>query len=171
MAQPFAEAGAEQDRYVASLADDNGMKGAGAKPPIATHPAFPFIVALWFAALLGLGSLMVPVPLVESLTVATGLASIVPATAPPLGFTARALMAIAFAGGGALAGLVIARQVARAQRVEPVRRTNPVAADRTAVDRRPISAHDELGDDGLDGVSKLTNPLGQIGRASCRERV
>ena len=35
-----------------------------AKAPISTHPAFPAIVALWFAALLGLGSLVLPVALI-----------------------------------------------------------------------------------------------------------
>ncbi len=143
---------------MASLADDNGMNGTAAKPPIAAHPAFPFIVALWFAALLGLGSLVVPVPLIESFTVATGLAAIVPPTAPPLGFTARALMALAFGAGGALAGLVIARQIAKAHQAPPARRISPPGI---VADRRPISAHDELGDEGLDGRPQLTQPRGR----------
>ena len=135
---------------MASLANDMRVQGKPAKAPLATHPAFPFIVALWFAALLGLGSLVVPVPLIEQISVATGIASIVPAAAPPLGFTARALMALAFTFGGAMAGLLIARQVAKAHRDEPAARTVAAA---TTTDRKPIFAHAELGDEGLDGRS------------------
>lgn len=131
---------------MASLADEKGMNGGPARAPISMHPAFPFIVALWFAALLGIGSLVVPVALVEQLSVASGLASIFPPATPPLGFTARALMALTFTAGGALAGLAIARQVAKAHRSEPVSRFagSPVL-------RTPISAIDELGSEGLDG--------------------
>ena len=32
------------------------FEGEAAKPPISLHPAFPAIVALWFAALLGIGT-------------------------------------------------------------------------------------------------------------------
>jgi hypothetical protein len=138
--------GEGQDVHVASLADDKGMSGGPARAPISMHPAFPFIVALWFAALLGIGSLVVPVALVEQLSVASGLAAMFPPAAPPLGFTARALMALAFTLGGAMAGLVIARQVAKAHRAEPRSRFAGAAVLRT-----PISAIDELGNEGLDG--------------------
>ena len=37
------------------------------KAPISAHPLFPAIVALWFAALLGVGSLVLPVVLFEKL--------------------------------------------------------------------------------------------------------
>ena len=114
-----------------------------AKAPLAAHPAFPFIVALWFAALLGLGSLVVPVPVIERIVVATGIAGIVPAATPPLGFTARALMALAFTFGGAMAGLLIARQVAKANNAAPVTR---MRTPLTNADRKPIFAHAELGE-------------------------
>lgn len=121
------------------------------KPPISQHPAFPAIVALWFAALLGMGSLILPVTLFENLVAATGLHTVVTAAEPPLGVAARILIALVGAGLGALAGLYIARKVTAAQAAPrfmpvPVRR-EPRSA-RPA--KRPISAHEELGADGFD---------------------
>lgn len=101
------------------------------KAPISRHPAFPAIVALWFAALLGVGSLVVPVALFEKLIVATGLPSAIPSAQPPLDIGARILIALVGAGLGVIAGLYIARQVANAQDARP--------------SRRPISAREELG--------------------------
>ncbi|MES2700983.1 MAG: hypothetical protein V4647_15335 [Pseudomonadota bacterium] len=134
---------------MASIAHDSDRSnGAGSgKSPISTHPAFPFIVALWFAALLGIGSLVVPVQVVEQIILTTGLSSIIPQAAPPLGFTATALIALTCTVAGGLAGLLIARKVAQAHRAPaPARFSSTVAAA-----RRPISAHDELGEDGFDG--------------------
>ncbi len=116
-----------------------------AKPPISAHPAFPAIVALWFAALLGLGSLVLPPILLERFAAATGLASLAPAFAPPLGFTARALLALAAALVGVGLGLSIARRVARG----PMPEREDRAAKLTAGLRRPISVHDELGGEGV----------------------
>jgi hypothetical protein len=104
-------------------------------------------VGLWFAALLGIGSLVVPVPLIERLVEMTGLAAIVPQTAPPLGFTARALIALTCSVGGGLTGLLIARKVGQAHHD----RINPRKDRGRAAARRPISAHDELGAEGFDG--------------------
>ncbi|MXO70353.1 hypothetical protein [Alteraurantiacibacter buctensis] len=135
---------------MASLAQDriSGPAGPGkaARTPLSAHPAFPFIVALWFAALLGIGSLVVPVPVIERLVELTGLSSVVPQTAPPLGFTARALIALACTAGGGLFGLLLARKVAQAHRAPAPRKDRGQAAA-----RRPISAHDELGEEGFDG--------------------
>lgn len=147
---------------MASLADEKRVKGKAAKPPISTHPAFPFIVALWFAALLGIGSLVVPVPLIERISVASGLASILPPAAPPLGFTARLLIALAFTVGGGLLGLFIARKVAAVHRAEPAlrRAAKPVAETASAPAMPPpISALDELGSEGLDGRHLTGAPL------------
>src|SRR5690606_15272615 len=121
------------------------------KPPISQHPAFPAIVALWFAALLGIGSLVLPVALFESLVIATGLHTVVSVAEPPLGVAARILIALVGAGLGALAGLYIARKVTAAQAAPrfvpvPVRR-EPKSAEPA---KRPISAHEELGADGFD---------------------
>lgn len=76
--------------------------------PIVSHRLFPVIVALWFAALLGIGSFVVPPALLERLVGATGLPALLPAAAPPLGFTARAMVALTMTGIGALAGLLLA---------------------------------------------------------------
>lgn len=121
-----------------SLALNNGTarpKNPGAKPPITASPAFRWVVAIWFAALLGVGSLIVPVVLLERASTATGLASILPQAAPPLGFTARALIAGIGTLGGAMLGLVLTRLITRE------RKPRPAAASW----RRPLSASEDLG--------------------------
>lgn len=84
--------------------------------PLSSHPAFPVLVALWFAALLGAGTFVLPATIFESAASATGLADIVPAAQPPLGNTARLAITIAAAVLGALIGLFVAWQVRRASR-------------------------------------------------------
>lgn len=83
--------------------------------PFTAHPAFPAIVALWFAALLGLGTFVVPPANFEGLVVGTGLASVIPAAAPPLGDTARLAISAIAAVLGALLGLAIAVRIRRDQ--------------------------------------------------------
>lgn len=122
-----------------------GGSGNRSKAPISLHPAFPAIVALWFAALLGLGSMVVPVVLLESIVTATGLSAIIPGAEPPLGFTARGLIALLAAASGAVAGLLLARKVAAAHAPAPVRRFGRKDADAP----RPIQALEELPEDGL----------------------
>ena len=119
--------------------------------PISKHPAFPAIVALWFAALLGIGSLVLPVSLFEAAIAASGIAGVLPAAEPPLGVSARILIALVGAAVGVIAGLVIARKVAGAQgRATPAPRKTPLAADDTPFAKRPISAHEELWSEGFD---------------------
>jgi len=89
--------------------------------PISRHPLFPAIVALWFAALFGLGSLMVSPALIERIVSATGLAKLLPMAAPPLGATARILFALALTGLGGLVGLVAGRRVAQTAEEAPAR--------------------------------------------------
>jgi hypothetical protein len=123
-------------------------KRTAAQTPVSAHPAFPAIVALWFAALLGLGSLVLPIALFEFWSEASGLAALVAAAKPPLGLAARLVIAIAAAGLGALAGVAIARQVIAGHRP---RSTPPVASPSQPESvKRPIRAHDELGEDGFD---------------------
>lgn len=124
--------------------DSNRAKGPH-RPPLSSHPAFPAIVALWFAALLGLGTLVLPTILLERLAVATGLASLVPAASPPLGFTARAVIALAAAVSGAVSGAAIARRVARAQQGEG----EPRFVWTPGGSPRPLSVRDELGGEGV----------------------
>jgi hypothetical protein len=131
---------------VATIAETYSVRRASAKAPFSTHPAFPVVVALWFAALLGLGSLALPAALLEGLVALTGLAALIPSAAPPLGFTAHAGIAIAAAIVGAPIGLLLARKVAEAHAAEP---QLPQVAFDEARKCRPILAHDELGEEGL----------------------
>lgn len=89
---------------------DNSVTGAGSRS-ITSHPIFPAIVALWFTVLLGIGSLLLPVVLFERLLEISGLASLVPAVAPPFGITARLVIAIACGIAGAALGRSVARRV------------------------------------------------------------
>lgn len=119
---------------------------ADSRPPVSLHPAFPAIVALWFAALLGLGSMVLPVAALESFVTTTGLSAIIPGAEPPLGFTARGLIALAAAGCGALAGLALARRVAQSHRPRGGNRLTRITGSSAP---RPINAHEELGGEGL----------------------
>ncbi|MFN6933987.1 MAG: hypothetical protein ACK4NZ_02415 [Tsuneonella sp.] len=109
-------------------------------------------MALWFAALLGIGSLVLPVTSFERLAEASGLSSVVVAAQAPLGVTARVFIALAAAAIGALAGLAVARRVAAATHAP--RSDTPFDVDtaepEVAVAKRPISAHAEFGFAGFD---------------------
>lgn len=94
--------------------------------PLTAHPAFPVIVALWFAALLGLGTFVVPPANFEGLVVGTGLDQWLPAAAPPLGDTAQLAISTLAALLGALLGLAIA---ARIRRVQDEPQTRSAAAE------------------------------------------
>ncbi len=127
------------------MALDSQYEGEAAKPPISVHPAFPAIVALWFAALLGIGSLVLPAALLDRLVSVTGLASLIPAASPPLGMTARSIIAFAGALAGAGLGIAIARRVAQAH--QPMDESRPTKL--AGGSRRPISVHEELGGEGV----------------------
>lgn len=86
--------------------------------PITNHQLFPAVVALWFGALFGLGSLAVRPSLLERLVLASQIDLVVPAAAPPLGVTARVMVALSLTALGAIMGFVIARRIARAKPVE-----------------------------------------------------
>lgn len=131
----------------------SSKSGSGAQAPISTHPVFPAIVALWFAALFGIGSLVLPIALYENLVAATGIGSFFPAAQPPLGVTARIAIALGAALFGVLCGLYLARKVVESQAVQPVRQRSFGEANSASPHepaRRPISAMDELGAERLD---------------------
>lgn len=130
--------------------------------PISSHPLFPAVVALWFGALFGLGSLAIRPTLIEGLVLKTGVDLIVPAAAPPLGVTARILIALVMASAGAAIGAVLALRINR-PKVEVRERKRNAASPGAAAEaeaalwnsrdvfsdgpaRRPISAHEELGE-------------------------
>lgn len=128
--------------------------GAGARDEaraaISRHPAFPAIVATWFATLLGVGSMVLPAVLLERAVESTGIATLIPAAAAPLSLTARGLIALVSAVTGAFAGHAIARRVSGAHGGAT---SDSGLAPRT---RRPISVTEDLGDDILvDGMGLL----------------
>lgn len=90
---------------------------APARQPLTRHPLFPAIVALWFGALFGLGSLAIRPSLIEALVLKTKLDLIVPAASPPLGITARILLALALAVFGAAIGIMLGRLIGRPKKV------------------------------------------------------
>src|SRR5687768_5460637 len=104
------------------MAFDSPYEEEAVQPPLSLHPAFPAIVALWFAALLGVGSLVLPAVLLYRVVTLTGITSLIPAAAPPLGLTARSLIALVGALAGSGLGVSLARRVARSHQPEPVSR-------------------------------------------------
>lgn len=136
--------------------EDNST-GSG-KPPVSAHPAFPAIVALWFAALLGIGTLIVPVQLIEQLVTMTGISSLISSAAPPLGFTARAAIALAATILGAGLGLVAARRLV-------ARGTSSFASGRKDKGMRALNPADDLDDDFLsDDLPPLRETSAPLGR-------
>lgn len=83
------------------------------RQPITSHQLFPAVVGLWFGALFGLGSLAVRPSLIEDMVLSTRIDLIIPAAAPPLGITARIMLALVMAVLGAIIGVVLARRLAR----------------------------------------------------------
>jgi len=100
------------------------------------------MVAVWFAALLGIVCFLLPVALVETAVSAARVADYVPAAAAPLGQTARVALSIVAACAGGLIGFVLARIIAQP------------AAGRSVNARIEtqyfISAHEQLGEEGFD---------------------
>ncbi|MFT4057758.1 MAG: hypothetical protein QM681_24880, partial [Novosphingobium sp.] len=88
---------------------ENAGGGTGGQP-ITRHPLFPAIVALWFGALAGLGSVIVSSSTIEGLVLALGIDKVIPMAAPPLGTTMRILLALGMTGLGAAIGGLIARR-------------------------------------------------------------
>lgn len=140
----------------------------GGQPPISSHPAFPAIVALWFAALFGIGTLVLPNILIEKAVDAVGLAAVIPAAAPPIGFTAKLTLAIGAAIVGILAGLFVARKIVASQSaVEPSRAAEHSAREEIeAPVKRPIVATEELGEEGLGRADDddLDEPIASAGK-------
>ena len=91
------------------------------QPSIVTHRWFPKVIGLWFAALFGLCSLALAPGMLEAVVTTLGIDRIVPAAAPPLGQTARLLLAMGMAGVGEIVGLVIGARLAASRRPQAVR--------------------------------------------------
>jgi hypothetical protein len=121
------------------LSTQNGTT-AHSKTPISSHPLFPAIVALWFGALFGLGSLAVRPSLIESLVISSQIDVLVPMAAPPLGMTARILLALFMAMLGIGAGAAIARRIARPRPVARSRRRTATGIVNKAEERKAAFA-------------------------------
>lgn len=118
------------------------------RKPITANPLFPLVTALWLATFLGLGSFAIAPALLEGPVVALGIPALVPAAAPPLGFTARVLFAVVMMGVGAIAGYGIGRILGREKVIAPVRTRGfgkAASAASTFESRRPINAAEDLG--------------------------
>lgn len=88
------------------------MTATKRKPkPITAHPLFPVVTALWFATFFGLGSFAVAPAVLEGPVVALGLPALIPAAAPPLGFTARVMLALAMLIAGGVTGYLVGRRL------------------------------------------------------------
>ncbi|MDB5725916.1 MAG: hypothetical protein JWQ16_2670 [Novosphingobium sp.] len=109
-----------EDRTTAT----NARRG---RQSVTWHPLFPAFVAVWFGALFGLGTLAVPVLLIERMVVASGIDRLVSAAAPPLGTNARILIALAMAILGGVIGAVIGHVLARSKPAARARRAAAAA--------------------------------------------
>jgi hypothetical protein len=130
---------------------DNTRTNPAAQRSITSHPLFPVIVVLWCGALFGMASLAIRTEWIEGAVVAAGVDGVVPMAAPPLGKTARILIALLAIGLGSLVGLLVMRRVSNAQAAAPapVRRRNSAPTVEAAAS--PVSlfggARREEGDD------------------------
>ena len=148
--------------------------------PISAHPLFPAVVALWFGALFGLGSLAVRPSLLENLVLQSHIDLVIPAAAPPLGITARILLALVMAALGAVLGILLSRRLTRpSTEVHERKRGAKDLASETprvrsrdahpdAPARRPISAHEELG--GEPALASEQAPAAAPGMLATRRR-
>lgn len=130
--------------------------------PLASHPAFRYMVALWFAALLGFGTYVMPAGVFERAVDATGLAGILPAAAPPLGETARLLISAVAAVLGALLGLFVASRAGSAEHIETDSEAEEIvlpdpepAPARVEGRRRPLLVREALAEDFADAPERV----------------
>jgi len=132
---------------------------------ITHHPLFATVVPVWLAATFALSTLAVRGELIEQIVLSARLDLILPMATPPLGTTARLLLAVAFGLVGALLGWAAVRvlaphqafsqtawQQARREKTgesAPLRRRSADAHPDFPA-RQPIQAHAELGAHGFD---------------------
>lgn len=119
------------------LAEDR--KPARGKTPVTWHPLFPAMLAVWFGALFGLGILAVRATLLEAVVLSFGIDGLIPAAAPPLGATARILLALAFALTGGVIGGAIGLLMARSRPDNVARRAEAAAAREAKQGERAVA--------------------------------
>lgn len=112
--------------------------------PIAGHPAFAPLIALWFAALFGLTVAVLPAPVLDRILAAAGLGGLVSLTLP-----VRLAASAVAAAIGALLGYALARPFARraAGDPRPLYAEGPEFEDAAseAPARRPLRVREEFG--------------------------
>ena len=147
--------------------------------PLRSSPLFAPAVALWFAALFGLGTLATSTTVLELAVLAFRLDALIPAAAPPLGMTARILIAGGMTLLGGSIGFVVAFVAAaplRRREAEiaaavpatlgfapemPAFRARDLHPD--APVRAPVAAADELGEPLLDApLAPAMAPLADL---------
>lgn len=99
------------------------------RQPISRHPLFPAIVALWFATLVGMGSLALSTALLENLILTSHIDSLIPAAAPPLGATARLMLALMLGVPAGIIGWILAKRLGAPRRDAAPQVFNVVDAD------------------------------------------
>ena len=83
------------------------------RKPVAAHPLFPTVLALWFAALLGLSCMAVRPALLDVLLFRYGLAALVGDAGAATGLPDQVVLALALSALGLLIGTTAARLVRR----------------------------------------------------------
>ena len=118
--------------------------GGRRSAPVTAHRLFPAFAAVWFGALFGLGSFAIPSSLLGALVLKTGLPALVPAAAPPLGFTAHLIVALLLTGFGAALGLALALRLSprSAANAAPADAVVVAAAEPEADDAYKVRARD-----------------------------
>lgn len=84
------------------------------RKPVSAHPLFPTVLALWFAALLGLSCLAVKPALLDVLLFRYGLAALVGDAGAATGLPDQVVLALALSALGLLLGTTAARLARRA---------------------------------------------------------
>ncbi|QGN54727.1 hypothetical protein [Novosphingobium sp. Gsoil 351] len=118
---------------------DAQPRDAAPSKSILAHPWFARMIGLWFAALFGLSSLALAPEVLERIVTTLGIDTILPAAAPPLGQTARLLLAMGMAGVGEIVGLLVGALLARRHPARPRQRheLTPAAAQVDAIEAAP----------------------------------
>ncbi|MFA7585174.1 MAG: hypothetical protein WCY11_03120 [Novosphingobium sp.] len=104
------------DRQKGITADKMAGRHGKGRPSITRHRLFPIMVAVWFGALFALGILVLRPAVIEAMVARAHLVTVPPAAAPPLGMTARLLLALGLGLIGAVAGYGAGRMLARPSR-------------------------------------------------------
>ena len=121
------------------------------------HRLFPGLCALWFGALFALGSMAASAEALGALVVHLHLPAILPAAAPPLGFTARVLLTLMLgllgAGFGLAIGLMLHRRADGAAATHSQASGPPATRAATRAAARAARARDESQDSMADDIA------------------